>query len=137
MMTERDIYRSVNMRTFENEADIRSLMFDQFPLKTFRFEPGSPPGMADVHWVGSGVKHMMGWIELKFEEATVRPPQAIFLRNVATNGGSAFVFGMWKGSFALVNGGDIGMDTRIPWAKPAARWVGEVDWDQFVREISR
>ena len=98
------------------ESDIWKRLEKYAPKRAVlhRVEVKMPAGFPDVHWsMGSDFKHQSGVIELKYNERSVRPEQAIILRNMSNAGGSAFVLGRYKGVMYLVPGRAIKLDASI------------------------
>lgn len=104
--------------------------------KKWRLEPGTPVGIPDVMWVGGEGKHRTGFLELKWDEKVVRPAQAIMLRNLWEEGGSAFVLAHWEGKKWLVPGWAITLETQILYENSVAQWDDAIDWGELERVVS-
>lgn len=105
--------------------------------KSWRFEPGTPVGMPDIHWLREDGHS--GWIESKFEVDDVRPQQAIFLREYAAMGGRAHVVVIRHRHLWVLPARFIRLDRTLDFhsATPGANCgeVGSINWGQFRAEL--
>lgn len=127
------------MRTINSERDLNRLLLGGLSqwMMLERFEPGTPVGMPDIHWLSGGVS---GWIESKYEVDEVRPQQAIWLRRYSRAGGRAHVAAIRRGHLYLIAGRHLPLSRRIPWDDPECIDHGlthEIDWSAVHSQLIR
>lgn len=111
------------------------------PFTTWRFEPGLPVGVSDIHW-HDGNSSLSGWIESKYEVEEVRPSQAIWLREYTGAGGRAHVVAIRHRALYVISGKHIPINRKIPWAHERMRFYGPVDemtpglWTNLRRQLT-